>query len=395
MARYTILLFLFLVCWHFGCPSGPDISEAELKKRKDIQQALKQSEEAFENGDFQKAVDILNKISKQYPQSPKPYQKLANISLEQIHKLEKKNILDSAPYLSAIQGGVEYFKRLNPKKENEKEIKKAKKSLIWLTNILKTVFSGIPIQKFDEALRNAEDLVPLVENQKWKEAKLFLGYFYLYKFRLDKAKEYLQQAAMIEANDGLKMIVKLKQVEPESSAGKKLVFRKVLRRGDAAAFFAFEMKKYKLKEENRIPGRYTEGMTIQDIQDYWAKNEIEYCLKMGVMRLLGSKTFQPSIPLQRIEAAILAINVLRIHKGDFRLIERYKAKTKLETFEDKEEDFGTDEFDESNEPYAFGAVQEGFFQIGKDKKFYPTMSLSGLEFMEILHKLKKKIRSNG
>lgn len=382
-----ILLMLHLAFFLVGCNGTPEITPEERQKQQFLQNQYQLSESALDKKDFAKAIEILKKASKRYPKEAMPYKKIAETARKQYQMKESQNEIESTPYLTALEQSQEYYKSLDTKK-NEKGVKEA---LVFLGKILEEAFASMPIKKYQEALNIAFDMANLLENSPLKEAKYYLGNYYLYSYRLRKAAQYLKASSMIEANDSLNLIETLQKGEPESEVGKKLVFRKVLRRGDGAALFFHEMKDYELKEENRIPGgKYTPGMQVRDIQKFWARTEVEYCLRLGVMRLLGAQVFQPFIPLERIEATIMITNSLMVGKGDLRMLEKFRAKPN--PFKDTVSDFGTDEFDETNVPYAICAMEQGYFAVGNDKKFYPRMGLKGIECMEILDKLKKELK---
>ena len=375
MLRYSII---FMLLWVFaGCNGGPEISKEEKEKRRFVAKERRKAEEYVQARKFDEAYDALKGILDNYPNYHLTYKYLAEVAIAKYRLEQRRDKPDESTYLYALENIKKYFNKLGPKDGEARA-----EALVMAGNILHDTFAYIPVKMYKEALDQAQALEEKIKGEGTESASYFRGCMALYQFNLIKAKRLFQGAGSLAAGELLSKIRKLEKNRPTSNYGKRLVFRKKMTKGDAAAFYYHEMKNRKLN--SRVPLKYIPGDDVPDINSYWAREEILFCLEKGLIDLGGGNRFWPKSQMNRIRMALLVTNTLIIANNDRSI--KAKHRSNDNPFKDSLKDFGEDQL-----IYAVVSWKEGYMNVGQDKKFFPQYPVSGIEFITILNKLKKKV----
>jgi Tfp pilus assembly protein PilF len=273
-------------------------------------------------------------------------------------------------------------------------------------------------------------------DSKHAPAYYFMGLAYKEALDFDQADQVFAKVMQLktdhlaDADAQLKFLQKVQQAMPVTEAGKKIALIDNLTRADAAALFMEELKikelynkqapkavETPLKETEKISAEVKDAQKVseakepvkvpevmppppppppapvkllaKDIADHPLKTDIEGILETGVRGLENDPkgNFNPGEVLSRGEYAIMLEDVMIKLTGEKDLAARYVNSKSL--FPDVPADM----------PY-FNAIisvtSRGVMEAknAKTGEFAPLKSLSGVEALLIIHKLKEKLKIN-
>ena len=117
---------------------------------------------------------------------------------------------------------------------------------------------------------------------------------------------------------------------------------------------------------------------IVDTLDYWGKNYVQKTVDLGIMDIYPNRTFQPNLPINKLELAKAASRILEI----------------LETNQGvkvKRTDIDIPDVSERNIYYQMidQALSAGLIALDADGNFHPARAVSGAEAVSMVNRLQK------
>lgn len=387
----------FLAGWIFwmgsflvlgGCSSAQKKSPEEVAKKKFLAQKEREALAYLKEKKYKEAAKVYKEIVQKYPKEVSAYWEIGDIFRRAYLEKLKKRQVEQEYFYKAMEYIRRYYREVSSSEGKAK-------ALVRLAEIYQDTFSHFPFRvqengilrsPYREAIQEAEKLLP---EGKTPQERYYLGTLFTYKYAFRRAREYFQGLSLPGVKKMLALIERISKVPPESSEGQVLVFKKKLTRAEAAAFYYFEiLSRYKLGGTFVGEDGYVGEGEIVDLAGHWAKKQIKRVLEKGILPMMDAikNTFEPELPLTRRELAYIVTATLTIHNPDRDYSQEYRSVpapfTDIRSFPKSKESYIS---------YAVCAVKEGYMAL-RGKRFDSEGEVSGVEFMEVMHRFKKILK---
>jgi tetratricopeptide (TPR) repeat protein len=235
------------------------------------------------------------------------------------------------------------------------------------------------------------------------EAFYYMGIAYKYGYRFDDSEKALKRVLKIkktlilEADEQLKIVRKIKRAKPESEFGKRAAVKEHVTRADAAALFIQELRLNRIYEKarrmndespirspadrSRLSSRSIPG----DVENHPLKMDITVILQLDIkgLRTFPDGTFLPDEYVTRAGYAIMLADIIAKIENNPSLDTRYAGRAS--PFKDVRNDV----------PY-FNAImvcttRGGIMEV-KNGFFEPMVKVSGADALLVIRRLKEELR---
>ena len=234
------------------------------------------------------------------------------------------------------------------------------------------------------------------------EAFYYMGIAYKYGYRFDDSEKALKRVLeikntlILEADEQLKVVRKIKRAKPESEFGKRAAVKEHVTRADAAALFRQELKlnriyakARRMNDESPIRSpeersRLSSRSMPRDVENHPLKMDVTVVLQLDVkgLRTFPDRTFLPDEYVTWASYAIMLADIIARIENNPSLDTRYLGRAS--PFKDVRADV----------PY-FNAIMvcttRGGIMEAKNGFFEPMVRVSGADAVLALRRLKEEL----
>ena len=214
------------------------------------------------------------------------------------------------------------------------------------------------------------------------DAFYYMGKTYVNLGQYSQAEESFKKAldrnpSHSKASEDWARLVRLRKPPGEPPQEYVIIVKKpMITRADFAALLAYQLP---LQD---LCGPEPQGVPISDIEDIWARSEIQQVVACGLMQVSSEGDFGPSQKMTRLHCALAIEEVLIRATGDPGLTERFAAQRSPYS-------------DVPQNHWAFRAIMlattRGIMEATADGSFHPDEVVTGYMAMKMVRALKDQL----